>query len=125
MGATAWFGVFGAGLGALGVAMGAFGAHGLRGEVEPRMLEIWATATRYQVWHALALLAVFLRLTHVDRPTRAMKMAGWLFLVGVILFSGSLYTLVLSGQQWLGAITPIGGAALISGWIAFAVALRP
>ncbi len=103
-------------LGGLGVAAGAFGAHGLRSRLEPRDLEIFETAVRYQLIHALAvgLAAV------VGAPR-----AAWLFTVGTIVFSGSLYVLVLTGPRWMGAITPIGGLALIGGWLALGVwALR-
>ncbi|TVR01706.1 MAG: DUF423 domain-containing protein [Deltaproteobacteria bacterium] len=98
-------------LGALGVALGAFGAHGLRNLIEdPQLLVTWETAARYHVFHALALGLVA---AHPARPHRA----GWLLLTGTVIFSGSLYLLVLSGVRWLGAITPLGGAALIAGWL--------
>lgn len=122
---VSWFGVIGALLGALGVAMGAFGAHGLRDKVEPRLLDIWSTATQYQLWHALALVALFLWMTRAQAPTVAAQVAGWAFVAGIIIFSGSLFLLVLTGKTWLGAITPIGGTALIVGWVAFAFALAP
>ena len=118
---TQWLGTVGAALGALGVAMGAFGAHGLRDRVEPRLLQVWDTAASYQLWHALAIVAVALLLRRHDLG--AARVAGWSFLVGVMLFSGSLYVLVLTGKGWLGAITPLGGTAFIVGWIALARAL--
>ena len=105
--------------------MGAFGAHGLRDKVEPRLLDIWSTATQYQLWHALALVALFLWTTRAQAPTVAAQVAGWAFVAGIIIFSGSLFLLVLTGKTWLGAITPIGGTALIVGWVAFAFALAP
>ena len=119
------FGVIGAVLGALGVAMGAFGAHMLKDRVEPRMLDIWSTATQYQLWHALAIVLVALFASREGGASTAMQVAGGAFTVGVLVFSGSLFVLVLSGKTWLGAITPIGGTALIVGWIALAIALAP
>ncbi len=100
--------------GLLGVAAGAFGAHGLRERLAPEMLAAWETAARYQLIHALALLAVAWAATRW--PGAATTAAGWLFLAGTLLFSGSLYLLSLSGVRWLGAITPIGGVAFIAGW---------
>jgi uncharacterized membrane protein YgdD (TMEM256/DUF423 family) len=99
-------------LGAAGVALGAFGAHGLRARLEPRALEIWETAVRYQLVHAVALLA--LALSPLAESARA---AGWLFVAGIALFSGSLYGLALGGPRLLGPITPLGGLALIAGWL--------
>ena len=98
----------------LGVAAGAFGAHGLRERLTPDMLAVWETAVRYQLYHALALFAVAWALSRW--PGRAGEAAGWLFVVGTVLFSGSLYLLSLSGQRWLGAITPLGGVAFLAGW---------
>ncbi|MEZ4268867.1 MAG: DUF423 domain-containing protein [Myxococcota bacterium] len=118
-----WYGVAGAILGAVGVAMGAFGAHGLRARVEARQLEIWDTAARYQLWHALALVLVGLWLAR--GAVLSARVAGGAFLAGTLIFSGSLYLLVLTGRTWLGAITPIGGVLLIVGWVALAVALWP
>ena len=118
---SAYFGGLGAALGAIGVAMGAFGAHGLKDKVEPRYLEIWNTASTYQLFHALALVLVFF--AYNQYPTQSLRVAGICFLVGTIIFSGSLYTLVLTQKGWMGAITPIGGTALIIGWIAFSKAL--
>lgn len=106
-------------MGALGVALGAFGAHGLKNAVsDPELLAIWETAARYHLIHALALGLVAV---HPGEP----RLAGWLFVAGILVFSGSLYALVLSGVRVLGAITPIGGLALIAGWIALAFAARP
>ena len=105
----------GAILGGLAVAAGAFGAHALRGTVTPERLEVFETAVRYQMVHALALLAA--------GPLGAGK-AGWAFLAGIVVFSGSLYGLVLLDQRWLGAITPLGGLLLIAGWVLLAVAAR-
>ena len=108
--------VLGAVLAFLGVALGAFGAHGLRGRVSPEDLEIFETGVRYQMYHALALLAVAGIGTRY--PGGAVTAAGWLFVGGIAVFSGSLYVLVFSGVRWLGAITPLGGLALLGGWLA-------
>ena len=115
--------VLGALFGAVGVGMGAFGAHGLRDKVDERSLGIWETAASYQMWHALALLGVAWVIS--QGPSTAARVSGIAFTVGVLVFSGSLYVLVLSGQRWLGAITPLGGLALIVGWVGLAVALWP
>lgn len=113
--------------GGLAVAAGAFGAHGLEGMVadgrlEPRLLEVYRTAATYQMYHALALVAVGLLAGR--ETTRAVQVAGWAFLIGTIGFSGSLYALVATGIGPFGAITPVGGVALIVGWAALAVAAR-
>lgn len=108
----------GAVLGALGVAAGAFGAHGLKSRVAPDLLAVFETAARYHMIHALALLAVGLVLARM--PHQCVTAAGWLFILGIVVFSGSLYLLVLTGMRWLGAITPLGGVALISGWLTLA-----
>jgi uncharacterized membrane protein YgdD (TMEM256/DUF423 family) len=109
---------------ALAVAAGAFGAHGLRATLEASgRAATFETAVRYHVYHALALVAVGLLGLHAGRST-ALEVAGWSFLVGMLLFSGSLYGLSLSGPRWLGAITPLGGVAFIAGWIALALAAR-
>jgi uncharacterized membrane protein YgdD (TMEM256/DUF423 family) len=107
-------------IGALGVAAGAFGAHALRPSIPPRALEIWQTAVDYQLVHALALLG--LALFAERRPLRLVEVAGWLFFGGVVLFSGSLYVLAMTGVGWLGAVTPLGGLAFIVGWSCLAVA---
>ena len=110
---------------AVAVTLGAFGAHGLRGRLVPDMLTAFEIGVRYQMYHALALVAVGLALPRW--PTPAMALAGWLFIAGTLVFSGTLYALALSGHRWLGAVTPLGGAALIAGWIvlAWAVWARP
>jgi uncharacterized membrane protein YgdD (TMEM256/DUF423 family) len=108
-----WFAA-GAGLAGVGVALGAFGAHGLRSLVDADRLAIWETGVRYHLVHALALLAVAWA---ADRwPGPAVTAAGWAFVVGIAIFAGSLYALVLTGARWLGAITPIGGVAFLAGW---------
>jgi uncharacterized membrane protein YgdD (TMEM256/DUF423 family) len=105
----------------LAVAAGAFGAHALKGSFGPEALVTWETAARYQMYHALAMLAVGLAAQALR--TTSLRVAGLLFLVGSLVFSGSLYALVLTGERWLGAITPIGGLALMAGWLAFAWAV--
>ena len=100
----------GALLAGLGVALGAFAAHGLRAVLAPAELGWWQTAVQYQMWHALAVLA--LGLAAVPR----VALAGRLFAAGTVLFSGSLYLMALTGARWLGAVTPLGGATMIAGW---------
>ncbi|MDA1051585.1 MAG: DUF423 domain-containing protein [Planctomycetota bacterium] len=121
--------VAGSVLGGLGVALGAFGAHWLEGAVaqwglEPqeqvKQLATWEVAVRYQMYHALALLAIGLRAMRGN--TRYLGWSAKLFIVGVTIFSGCLYTLVLSGAKILGAVVPIGGTCLIVGWILLAMA---
>lgn len=111
-----------AGLGAVlalvAVALGAFGAHGLRGRLDAADLDTFEIGVRYQMYHALALLLVAWIQTRW--PGGATVVAGWAFLVGILVFSGSLYTLVLTGARWLGAVTPIGGLAFLVGWGALA-----
>ncbi len=100
--------------GFLGVAFGAFGAHALRARLSPEMLAVFQTGVQYQMFHALALLFVALGLARFDGW--AMRGAGWMFVAGIILFSGSLYLLALTGVRTLGAVTPIGGLAFLIGW---------
>jgi uncharacterized membrane protein YgdD (TMEM256/DUF423 family) len=107
-------------LGFLGVALGAFGAHGLRNRVGPEMLEIWKTGVLYHLAHALALLAVAALGPRVGWP----RAVAGLFVGGVLIFSGTLYAMVITGNFWLGRITPIGGAALLGGWAALAASAR-
>jgi uncharacterized membrane protein YgdD (TMEM256/DUF423 family) len=104
-------------LGALGVALGAFGAHGLEGRVEPRLVEVWNTGARYHLLHALALLALA---TVAGTPRAPHAAATWLFVAGIVLFSGSLYAMTLSGVRALGAVTPFGGLCFIAGWLVVA-----
>lgn len=110
-------------MGAVAVALGAFGAHALRHRVSPEDLEIWRTAVLYHMVHAVTLLVVGVA---GDR-LRLGRVAAALFTVGILVFAGTLYALVLSGTRWLGAITPIGGVCLIAGWATLAVgaATRP
>lgn len=98
----------------LGVGAGAFGAHAMSDNIEPRMLEIWETGVQYQMYHALALFAAAW-LYHQTEATAAL-VAGWSFTSGILVFSGSLYLIVFTGIRGLGAITPIGGLALMVGW---------
>lgn len=107
----------GALLAGVAVALGAFGAHALRARLEPRDLEIFETAVRYQMYHALALLAVAWL---ISRQAPGAGAAGWSFVVGVALFSGSLYLMVATGHRWLGAVTPLGGVAFLAGWLLLA-----
>jgi uncharacterized membrane protein YgdD (TMEM256/DUF423 family) len=107
----------GALFGAAGVILGAFGAHALRAHLEARDLEIFETAVRYQMYHAFALLGAAWLLS---RGAPHAATAAWAFIAGVAIFSGSLYLMVATGQRWLGAVTPIGGLALIAGWLLLA-----
>ena len=119
---TGWFAV-GAVAAAPGVALGAFGAHGLKSRVTPDLLVVFETGVRYHMYHALALLAVGWAATRW--PTPWVAAAGWLFTAGIVIFSGSLYAMTLTGARWLGAVTPIGGLAFIAAWLALATgALR-
>ncbi len=104
--------------GAVAVAAGAFGAHALRARLPADLLAIWQTGAQYQLAHALALLAAGFLAGRA--PGAAPAAAGWLFLAGTVLFSGSLYALALSGVRALGAVTPLGGVAFLGGWAALA-----
>jgi len=112
----------GALLAGLGVAAGAFGAHALRTRVEPRMLEVFETAVRYQMYHAFALLAV--AWASARWPGSMVNASGWLFMAGIALFCGSLYLMTFTGLRWVGAITPLGGVCWIAAWLILAVAIR-
>ena len=113
-----------AGLGAVGVALGAFGAHVLRPVLPLQAMTIFETAVRYHLIHTLALLAVGILLLVAPQRSRWLLRAGWLFLAGIVLFSGSLYGLATSGINWLGSVTPLGGVAWIAGWLALAWSFR-
>src|SRR5918992_768454 len=106
----------------IAVAAGAFGAHGLRARLTPDLLAVFETGARYQMFHALALLAAAWALTRWPGPWPVR--AGWLFVVGTLLFSGSLYALALSGVRWLGAVTPLGGIDFLAGWACLLFAAR-
>jgi uncharacterized membrane protein YgdD (TMEM256/DUF423 family) len=107
--------------GGLGVVLGAFGAHTLEDRLTSDALSTYETAARYQMYHALALLAVAYAVTRWP-DANLPAIAGWLFLAGIALFSGSLYLLSLTDARWLGAIAPLGGAAFIAGWLCLALA---
>jgi uncharacterized membrane protein YgdD (TMEM256/DUF423 family) len=113
--------LIGALAGLTAVALGAFGAHGLRSRLSPDMLAVFETGVRYHMYHALALVATALVMQRFSG--RLTVAAGWLFTVGIVLFSGSLYLLAFTGVTMLGAITPLGGVAFLLGWacLAFAV----
>ena len=111
--------LIGAVLGFLGVAVGAFGAHGLRGRLSPDMLAVFEIGVRYQMYHVFALLVVAAAIGHAGR-TRLLMAAGWCFIAGILIFSGSLYALALSGTTMFGAITPIGGLGFLIGWACLA-----
>ena len=106
----------------ISVAAGAFGAHGLRARLAPDLLAAFETGARYQMYHALGLMAAAFALSRWPGPWPVR--AGWLFVAGTVLFSGSLYTLALTGIRWLGAITPFGGVAFLAGWICLLLAAR-
>lgn len=107
-------------LGATGVILGAFGAHGLSGRLSESDLRVWHTAVQYQILHAVALLALV-----PIAETRSVFWPGTLFTAGVVLFSGSLYLLVLLPWRWLGPVTPLGGLCLIAGWLSLLTLWRP
>lgn len=107
---------------ALAVICGAFGAHGLKARVDAALLDTWATASEYHFYHALGLLLAGLLAKQFG--STGMVTAGWILFAGMLVFSGSLYLLVLSGQRWLGAVTPLGGTALIIGWLWLAWSLH-
>ena len=105
--------------GMLAVAFGALGAHALRDRLDEYSLRVFETAVQYHFYHSLALLAV--GVIALSQPhTVMLKSAGWLFTLGILVFSGSLYLLALTGTKWLGAITPLGGLAFIAGWACLA-----
>jgi uncharacterized membrane protein YgdD (TMEM256/DUF423 family) len=100
----------GAALAGVAVALGAFGAHALKGHIDAQALGWWQTAVQFQMWHALAILGVGFS------GSRQAQLAAWLFAAGTIVFSGTLYALALGAPHWFGAVTPIGGLSLICGW---------
>jgi uncharacterized membrane protein YgdD (TMEM256/DUF423 family) len=105
----------------LAVAAGAFGAHALRARLSPELLAAFETGARYQMYHALALL--FLAWAVTRWPGAPVRAAGWLFIGGTVLFSGSLYVLALTGARWVGAITPLGGLLFLGGWVSLAAGI--
>ncbi len=106
--------------GGLAVALGAFGAHALRARLTPDLLTTFESGVRYQMYHALALLAVASAITRWS-ASNLPNVAGWLFVAGTVLFSGSLYLLCFTHKRWLGAVTPFGGLAFIAGWVCLAL----
>lgn len=112
----------GAGSAFLAVAAGAFGAHALRARLSPELLAVFETGARYQMYHALGLIAAAWAVVRWPGPLP--RWAGWLFVAGTVLFSGSLYALALTGVRELGAITPLGGVAFLAGWLCLALAAR-
>jgi len=110
-----WVFATGSVLAGLGVVFGAFGAHALKASLSPKMLSTFETGVRYQMYHALGLLALAWAISRW--PERRLSFAAWMLLAGTAVFSGSLYLLVLTGARWFGAITPFGGALLIAGWL--------
>ena len=113
------FGRIGAVSAFIGVAAGAFGAHALRARLAPDMLAVFETGARYQLIHALALIGVWLAAARA--PGRPLSAAGGLFVIGTVLFSGSLYALALTGTRAWGMVTPFGGMCFLTGWLVFAV----
>lgn len=109
-----YFFIIGSSLAMVGVIAGAFGAHGLKGRISGGLLETFEVAVRYQMYHALGLLAVAWAVSQWS--SQLINLAGWSFVIGICIFSGSLYILSLTGIRWFGAITPIGGLVLIVGW---------
>lgn len=105
----------------LGVGAGAFGAHALKSRLSPEMLDIFEVGVRYQMYHALALLAVAWACSRW--PGSLITTSGWLFVIGTLIFTGSLYVLSMSGIRWFGAITPIGGGAFLAGWLCLLLAM--
>lgn len=112
----------GAGSAFIAVAAGAFGAHGLRARITPELLAVFETGARYQMYHALGLVAVAWAASRW--PGALPQWAGGLFVTGTVLFSGSLYAMALTGARWLGAITPLGGIAFLAGWACLLLAAR-
>ena len=102
----------------VGVAAGAFGAHALQAAVDPGLMEVYETGVRYQLVHALALLAI--GLAGGRWPAGRWSIPTWLFAAGTVLFSGSLYLLAITGVRWLGAVTPLGGVCFLAGWLSTA-----
>lgn len=111
----------GAVFGGLSVMAGAFASHALRGQISDRAMGIFEVGTRYQMYHALALLVVAILINNSLSPSKTLIASGWLFIIGILLFSGSLYALSLTGIGDLGMITPIGGVAFITGWLLMAI----
>ena len=109
-------------LGATAVGLGAFASHGLRAHLSDRAFDIFEVGTRYQMYHALALLFVASLMVRIETVPISLHLAGIAFITGIMIFSGSLYALSLTGIVWLGAITPIGGLLFMGGWVCLAIA---
>ena len=105
----------------LAVFAGAFATHGLKPRISADALDWWQTGARYHAYHALALLAVAYAAARWS--SGIVTVAGWLFVAGIVVFSGSLYLMAVSGAKWLGAITPLGGVCFIAGWVSLAIAV--
>ena len=108
--------------GFIGVALDAFGAHALKNRLDPDLLAVFEIGVRYQMYHAFSLLAVGWAQTRW--AGKLLTASGWLFVTGTVIFSGSLYALSLSGMRWIGAVAPVGGIALLAGWLCLAWAVR-
>ena len=104
------------------MALGAFGAHALKNRLSPEMLAIWHTGVEYHILHALGLIAVGIVALHLPGSS-LVRWAGWIMLAGIVLFSGSLYVLALTGERWLGAVTPLGGVLFLAAWALFVAAV--
>lgn len=115
--------VSGALLGALGVLFGAFGAHSVARALGADKAQLFETASRYQMYHSLAMLAVGLAMAHWPASYRTLTLCGWTFAAGIVLFSGSLYAYALLGSRWIAVITPLGGIAFIIAWGLMAIAI--
>jgi uncharacterized membrane protein YgdD (TMEM256/DUF423 family) len=111
---------FGALSALIGVGMGAFGAHGLKNVISPEMLAVYQTGVNYQMWHALGLIGIALLRRH-EAESKLLNWAGWLMLIGIVLFSGSLYLLAIMDVKQLGMITPFGGVSFLIAWLLLAV----
>lgn len=107
---------------ALAVILGAFGAHALKARISPQMLEVYHTASQYHFYHALGMLLIGVLAMQL-RSGGALQLSGYLMLAGIVLFSGSLYLLAVTGVTWLGAVTPLGGVAFIAAWVVLAFAV--
>ena len=114
-----WFLLFAAINGALAVILGAFGAHALKGKLSDALLNAWQTGVQYHMLHVLALMGLAILLVRLSHTPSLLSLTGYLWMAGMLLFSGSLYVLALGGPSWLGPITPIGGSLLIAGWLCF------
>lgn len=112
--------LFGAISAFIGVAMGAFGAHGLKSVISPELLAVYQTGVSYQMWHSLGLVAIALIAKH-NPPSKLLSWAGWLMFSGISFFSGSLYLLALFNLKWLGMITPVGGIGFLTAWLLLAI----